>query len=182
MIKTWITCSDLCIRWGINKYTLAEIINDGKLDSFFAEDFSYLVVTKDGSYRLNPEEGTGGFRQRRITGDDVTDLIFRTSDIEEYEKLQEQIQEPLALVPVQSKEKRRSRSSDDRALATQLAIQYIKRHNKPNQKLCTRLEAANYIKPKLSKPLSLRTINEWITPYFPEEARKSGRPTKKNEK
>jgi hypothetical protein len=87
MMETWITCEELCKLWNINKYTLAQIVFDGKLQSFVSDDFSALYFLDGGSYKESPDgQTTSILRHEPFTIDEVTNLIFRISDVEAYEK------------------------------------------------------------------------------------------------
>jgi len=77
-----------------------------------------------------------------------------------------------------TKSKMPSRSSNDREHAITLAKLYIEQHQIKKKKY-TCAEAAAYIQRKLSKEWPLRTIKNWIKPYFPDETRQPGRPKKK---
>lgn len=73
---------------------------------------------------------------------------------------------------------KRSRSTDDRKIAIDLAKQYIDEYQTKKKRLSCH-DAAIIIKRKFKKDWQLRTIQGWIKSYFPDEAKKPGRPKKK---
>lgn len=85
-MKKWITCSELCSRWGINKYDLAEIVNDGKLRSY-NKDRLEICMTGDGYFVDSPDGGPSTLIHEPLTVDEVAELIFRISVVEEYERI-----------------------------------------------------------------------------------------------
>lgn len=85
-MKKWITSSDLCYRWNINKYDLAEIVSDGKLRQFYADDLSELVIVEGGSIVESPDGNCSCINPSPITGDQVAKLIFPISDVEAFER------------------------------------------------------------------------------------------------
>ena len=54
MVKRWITFSDLCILWNIQKRDLADIVNNGKLQAVFENDASVLHIVDgpDGHLKI----------------------------------------------------------------------------------------------------------------------------------
>jgi len=85
-MKKSFTCDDLCSRWNINKYDLADIVIAGKLRGFFNDDFSVLYIVDGGSFLEYPDGRMSSLRQESLTVDEVTKLVFRISDIEACEK------------------------------------------------------------------------------------------------
>lgn len=85
-MKKWITCSDLCGRWNINQYDLAELVINGKFQAVFGNDFSYLNIVDGGSFVESPDGQMSGLSQKPLTVDEVTDHIFRISDVEKFER------------------------------------------------------------------------------------------------
>lgn len=86
MTKKWITCSNLCSRWNINQYDLAEIINDGKL-RLYNKDRLEICMTGDGYFIDTPDGGPSTLIHEPLTVDEVAELIFRISVVEEYERI-----------------------------------------------------------------------------------------------
>jgi hypothetical protein len=84
-MSKWITFSDLCSRWNINQYDLAEIVFDGKLQPFFGEDFAALYIVDGGSCIEYRDGRMEGLRQAPLTVEETTKFIFRISDVEEFE-------------------------------------------------------------------------------------------------
>lgn len=84
-MKKWITWSDLCSRWDINEYDLAEIIFGGKLQSFHGEDFSALNIVDGGHFDESPDGQMSLLNKEPLTVDLLTKLIFRISDVEKFE-------------------------------------------------------------------------------------------------
>ena len=125
MMNKWITCEELCSRWKINKYTLAQIVEDGKLQSFSNDDFSAFYFLDGGSYKASPDGQTMSLlRNEPFTVDEVTKLIFLISDVEEYEKKNEMFS--------QSKDSRgktitkMTATEIDKNNAKKIAAQYIR--------------------------------------------------------
>jgi len=88
MVKKWITFSDLCILWNIQKRDLADIVNNGKLQAVFENDASVLHIVDGGSFvkYKHPKGQISLIRQDPLTADEMTKLVFLVSDVEEYEK------------------------------------------------------------------------------------------------
>jgi len=83
----WITFSDLCRRWNINKYDLAELVIKGELQAHYDDDDFSGIYMVDG--RILRESWDGyitGERQKPLIVDDVADCIFLISDVEEFER------------------------------------------------------------------------------------------------
>lgn len=62
------------------------MVFDGKLQSYFGDDFSVLRIVDGSSFIEYPDGLTSCLRQEPFTVDEVTKLIFRISDVENYEK------------------------------------------------------------------------------------------------
>jgi len=77
----------------------------------------------------------------------------------------------------ETKRKNRSRSSDDRELAITLTKTLIEQR-KSASKFLSLHKSAQSIQNKLGKKYELDTIKNWIRGYFPDEAKKRGRPSK----
>jgi len=86
MMNNWFTCNDLCGRWNINKYDLADIVFAGELRGFFNDDFSVLHIVDNSSFVEYPDGRTSSLRHESLLVDEVTKLVFRISDVKEYEK------------------------------------------------------------------------------------------------
>jgi len=85
-MNKWITFSELCKRWDINKYDLADIVISGSLRSFDGEDFSDFLFINDSCYKNSPDGRMSSQRCEPFMVDEVTKLVFRISDVEAYEK------------------------------------------------------------------------------------------------
>lgn len=88
MVKKWITFSDLCIFWNIQKRDLADIVNNGKLQAVFENDASVLHIVDGGSFVESqyPDSQMSIIRPEPLAVDELTNLVFRISDVKEYEK------------------------------------------------------------------------------------------------
>jgi hypothetical protein len=89
MEKKWIEGLELCSHWNISKHDLADMLNrGGVLQSYDSEDFSSFFVDEDGRYFELPYEGISMTPIPRgpMTGAGIEKLIFRKSEVEEYEK------------------------------------------------------------------------------------------------
>jgi hypothetical protein len=51
-MNKWISFSDLCKRWGMNKHELAELVIDGKRNAVDSDDLSLIFVTTDGEVSM----------------------------------------------------------------------------------------------------------------------------------
>lgn len=85
MLNEWLTCEDLCNRWNINKYTVADMVNEGKLRTYDA-DFTSYTALGNGEWLEEPQHGDPGMiHMSPISADEITTYIFRRSHVEEYE-------------------------------------------------------------------------------------------------
>jgi hypothetical protein len=82
----WLTPADLYSRWNINQCDLVDIVNGGKLQSFLGDDFSVLYIVDGGSYIETPDGNTSILRQKPLTVEEVTKLVFLISDVEKFER------------------------------------------------------------------------------------------------
>jgi hypothetical protein len=83
----WLTPSNLYSRWNIDQFDLTEIVNGGKLQASFNDDFSALYIVDGGSYIETPDGNTSILRHTPLTVEDVANLIFRITDVEEFERI-----------------------------------------------------------------------------------------------
>lgn len=109
-------------------------------------------------------------RKPSITSAEGADIIWENL-------IKSPVIDKASLQAVTSK-KKRSRSSDDKELSITLAKIFIDQHQ-TKKKPYTLQKAVTDIQPKLTKEWPLRTIKNWIKLYFPIEAKKPGRPSKK---
>ena len=172
MLKKSFTWDELCGRWNINIYDLADIVFAGKLRGIFNDDFSILHIVDNGSFVEYPDGRTSSLRQESLTVDEVTKLIFRISDVEAYEKKDGITpQSKYGRKPANTKMMTREK---DKNKARQIADRYIK-------DCCNRGDtpfihkAIELIKDKLSREYKdKKTIRNWIKDLFPEESRRQG--------
>jgi hypothetical protein len=89
MLNEWLTCEDLCNRWNINKYTVADMVNEGRLRTHDADFTSYMALEKGEWFEEqhgDPDGDPGIIHMSPISGDQITAFIFRRSDVEKFEK------------------------------------------------------------------------------------------------
>jgi hypothetical protein len=85
-MNKWLTPSDLYSRWNINQYDLVDIVNEGKLQSSFGDDPTVLYIVDGGSYVEYPDGRTSLLKQKPLTVEEVTKLVFLISDVEKFER------------------------------------------------------------------------------------------------
>lgn len=84
-MKKWITCEELCSHWDINIYDLTDLVSAGKLRPYHADDLSKIEFGNYDTFE-KIEPGITGADPFTLTVDDVRKLVFRISDVEEYDK------------------------------------------------------------------------------------------------
>ena len=82
--EEWHPFSWLCKRWKTSEYTVAKLVIDGKLRSYDV-DYMEICVIDNGFYKQTPEDH-GSIISRPLTVAEVTEFIFRKSDVEAFEK------------------------------------------------------------------------------------------------
>lgn len=85
MVNKWITFPELCRRWDVSEYNLAEIILAGKITGY-DKDFSELLIGDNVSVFKYPDGSYSGANYTTVTVDDLKGLAFCISDIEVFEK------------------------------------------------------------------------------------------------
>lgn len=119
-MKKWITWSDLCNRWDINKYDLADMVFDGRLQAFFSDDFSVLYFCDGGSLKESPDGRTISLLNHEpLPVDEITKLVFRISDVEAYEKKGE-LEKNKQLIITDYVQRRRTEGAKDEVIAFEL--------------------------------------------------------------
>ena len=171
-MKKGFTWDELCGRWNINKYDLADIVFAGKLRGVFNDDFSVLHLVDDGSFVEYSHDRMSSLRQESLTVDEITKLIFHISDIEEYENKNG--------IKPKSKDGRKQTNTKmtdlerDRNIAKKIAQEYIKDCDN-RRDIPYIYKAVELIKDKLSREYrDKKTIHNWIKELFPKESREQG--------
>jgi hypothetical protein len=171
-MNTWITFPDLCSRWKINKYNLAELVFNGKLQAH-DDDLSAILIS-DGRTLLESRDGhLIGERQIPLTPGDVADCIFLISDVEELEGRN-------GITPQGIKKSPGSRKLTDRQkdIGQAKAIANKYRADCESEGVTPRIYiAVKLIKKegKLSREYKGKhTIHDWIKEDFPPESRRQG--------
>lgn len=180
MTNKWITFSDLCSRWKINKYNLAELVFNGKLQAHYGDDLSAILIS-DGRTLLQSRDGyVIGERQIPLTPGDVADCIFLISDVEEFER--ENGITPHGIKKSSGSSKLTDRQKDI-GQATAIANKY--RADCESKGKIPRIYVAVKLiekEGKLSREYKGKhTIHDWIKEDFPPESRKAGQGRPKKE-
>lgn len=84
ILKKWIEGPELCKRWNINKHDLADLLNDGYIQSYF-EDGSSIFPSDDCNFYEICDDVNTLTPAKPLTGSETEQLIFRLSDVEHYE-------------------------------------------------------------------------------------------------
>jgi hypothetical protein len=179
-MNKWITFSDLCSRWKINKYDLAELVLNGKLQAHYDDDLSSLYILNDRVLRESRDGYVIGERQMPLTPGEVADCIFLISDVEEFEREN-------GITPPGIKKSSGNRKLTDRQKdidkATAIANKYIadceSEGEIPRIYIAVKLiEKAG----KLSREYTGKhTIRDWIKGCFTEVSRRQGQGRPKKE-
>jgi hypothetical protein len=85
MKEGWETFSELCDRWKMNEYTVAKFVIDGELQSY-TKDFMKIWIQDKGYLVDSPNDDVPEMSNERLTVAEVKELIFFSSDVEEFEK------------------------------------------------------------------------------------------------
>jgi hypothetical protein len=85
MVSKWITFPELCKRWQINQYNLAEIVLSGKIRGY-DENFAELCIGEDYSFLAYPDGNCSSGSQIQLTVEDLKGLAFLLDDIKVFEK------------------------------------------------------------------------------------------------
>jgi len=83
-MEKWITFSDLCTRWNINKHNLAHVFLSGEIMAYHPLDFSCIFKMSREFVREPPNnEGMCGIGHPTV--DEVATYIFDINEVMDYE-------------------------------------------------------------------------------------------------
>jgi alkylhydroperoxidase/carboxymuconolactone decarboxylase family protein YurZ len=80
----WKEFSELCDRWKMNEYTVAKFVIDGELWSY-TKGYMKIWIQEKG-YLVSTPDDVPEVSNKRLTVAEVKELIFFSSDVEEFEK------------------------------------------------------------------------------------------------